>query len=93
MKTVTWERMYPGWYPTFYSKVHAFEPFDDPYVSSQEITLCGRVFSARTDRDRLRAAATGHVNYGQPIYLCEIGRDLKEVECKTCLKKMAECAS
>ena len=71
------------------SKTHAFIGFDHPYISSYEITLCGVEFKARSENDKLRAAARGHLTR-EGSYVVDVGKDLDEVDCKRCQAALAK---
>ena len=52
-------------------------------------TLCGIDFETRSEDDKLRAAARGHLTR-EGSYLVDVGKNLDEVDCKRCLAALAK---
>ena len=87
MKTAQWTYRQAPWFGRGWTKIHAFDPYDDPHISCDEITLCGRNFSTLTNRDLMRAQAYGHSQHWY-AHQCDIEIDLEAVECKHCRRAM-----
>jgi hypothetical protein len=92
MKTARWTFRQAPWFGDGtglgWTKIHAFELFDAPYVSGKEATLCGRYFSTCTDRDFMRTQARADPSLDWHPHQCDIEIDLEAVECKHCRRAL-----
>jgi hypothetical protein len=86
VKAVSWCTIARAhWAGDFASKVHAFDARIDGLSA---ITICGREFDSRTDRDKLRRSAIyGHV-FNEGIHVVETNADLTTIDCKQCLRTL-----
>lgn len=91
LKTAQWTFRRAPWFGDGtglgWTKIHAFDSYDAPYVSSNEVTLCGRYFDTCTNRDLMRVKARGH-SLDWYAHQCDIETDLESVECQHCRKAM-----
>jgi len=88
--TASWGRVGgTAWPHHSKSKTHAFVGFDHPQVESHEVTLCGIGFDTRSEDDKLRAAAHGHLT-SEGSYMVDLGKNLNEVDCERCLASLAK---
>ena len=88
--TASWSRVGgTAWPHNSASKTHAFVGFDHPNIGWHEVTLCGIDFETRSEDDKLRAAAHGHLTR-EGSYMVDVGKNLDEVDCKRCLAALAK---